>query len=697
MTLSKPREDASTWMSGTYSTDKLQLNKAVVREKLSTLTETTIEFVADNTDVKLNDIVGEIMTLHIRNDGPGPEERLFTGTCISVEALGLRDGKDLFAAQVRPWFWMATLTRETRVFQEKTVKQIIDEVLKEGLGFSDYKFKTSGSFETREYCVQYRESDFDFLSRLMEEEGLYYFFDHTDANMKNEQMIIGDSLSAHSNVEGDSEIKFKARDGKDTKSGGTIGEWSAANNITRGKVSLADYDFEKPSVRQMASTNTSNTKYGDKKHEFYDHPGHYRGKQDLGNTRTRIRMEADEVRHVMHRGAGDARHFGTGSLFKLLEHPEAKNNIEYLICETVHYIRDAEEQKDNGTWLALQPQNIEIPDEVTNDYSFTFGAIPKKVQFRAPFVTPWPEIPGIQIGEVVGPDGEEIHTDEYGRVRVRFRWDRDEKHTDETSSCWIRVVTQWSGKNWGLLSIPRIGQEVVVQFEDGDPDRPIVTGMMYNKDTMPPYVDPDQPTRTGIMTRSSPDGKAKDYNAIVFEDKAGDEYVNIQSQKDYQMVIKDSAEIIIGNDAITVDPQAQSVDPQSLKQTVRKHVTEMVEEGDKSETVDQGKLDLTVEKNMSETVRSGDKSVDVQSGKSTTTVAQNIDVTSGASINATATQSITLEANQSITLKVPGSSIELGPSGITIKTAGMMTVEGTMTQVKGSAVAILKAPVVTIN
>ena len=676
MTVSKPRENASTWMSGTYTTEKLRLKQAVVTENMSQLTETTIEFLAQKVEVKLRDFVGKIMTVHVDPDvGEGAGEpgngRMFTGTCISVEAMGMRDGFDHFVAQVRPWFWMLTLERNTRVFQEKTTVQIIEEVLGEH-GFSDYQFKTTETYETRNYCVQYRETDFAFVSRLMEEEGLYYFFDHSDAFEKNEKLIITDGMQGHENLKDGKDVSFKPRDEGDSKTGQTISEWAAAQAVTRGKVSLADYDFEKPSVRQMETTSILKGSHNYRDFEYYDLPGHYRGDKNLGDTRTRIRAEAAAIQHLLYRGSGDIRQFGTGYIFKLTEHPEKLNNIEYLITEATHYIRDSEEQADNDKWFAIQPQGPEIPEEIENDYSFIFGAVAKDNQYRAPFVTPWPEIPGIQIGEVVGPSGKEIHTDEYGRVRVRFRWDRINPD-DETASCWIRVVTQWSGNNWGLLSIPRIGQEVVIQFEDGDPDRPIVTGMMYNKDKMPPYVDPQQPTRTGIMTRSSPNGRETDYNAMVMEDEAGSEYVHFQSQKNYQMVVKDSAQITVGDDGVNVDPDAHNADAGSLLQTVKQNVTEIVQEGDKSETVENGKLDLTVKGDMTEIVQSGNMSLDVQSGK------------------------IEISAAKSITLKVGGTSIEITQTGIKLKGTTSVDLQALNTTVKGSAKLTLRGGMTTIN
>ncbi|NNK15954.1 MAG: type VI secretion system tip protein VgrG [Sulfitobacter sp.] len=677
MTVSKPRPDASTWMSGTYTADSLQLKRAVVTEKMSTLTETTIEFLSSKTGVKLSEFVGKIMTVHAQQEG-SDDGRMFTGTCISVEAMGMRDGEDHFVAQIRPWFWMLTVERNTRVFQEKTVKQIIEEVLGEH-GFSDYEIKTTDSYEAREYCVQYRETDFAFLSRLMEEEGIYYFFDHTEAKEKYEKLIICDGLTAHKNTD-EAELKFKPRDGGDTKSGETISEWAAAHSVTRGKVSLTDYDFEQPSVRQMETTAIPKGNHAHKDYEYYDNLGHYRGKKDLGEKRTRVRVEAEAIQHLLYRGAGTVRHFGTGFLFHLTEHPEDLNNVEYLITEAVHTIKDSEVMKDNDRWFAIEPDMPEIPEELTDDYSFTFGAVPKDAPFRAPLITPWPEIPGIQIGEVVGPSGKEIHTDEYGRIKVLFRWDRLNP-PDQSASCWIRVATQWSGKKYGLLSIPRIGQEVIIQFEDGDPDRPICTGMMYNKDKMPPFDVRQEETRTGIITRSSPNGKETDFNGLVMEDDIGKEFVHFQSQKDYQMVVKDSAQITIGDDGVNIDTGGHNVAAGSLLQTVKQNVTEMVEEGDKAETVDKGKLDLTVEGNMTEIVRSGDMSLDVQSGK----------------IDISAATTITMEAGQKITLKVGGSSIEITQTGVKIKGTTSVDVDAINTTVKGSAMLTLRGGLTKIN
>ncbi|MEW9921692.1 type VI secretion system Vgr family protein [Marimonas sp. MJW-29] len=677
MTVSKPRKDASTWMSGTYTTDKLRLKRGIVKEKLSTLTETTIEFLAQKTEVKLSDFVGKIMTLHVQQEG-SDNGRMFTGTCISVEAMGMRDQQDHFVAHVRPWFWMLTVAHNTRVFQDKTVIEIIEEVLGDH-GFSDYEVKTSETYPTREYCVQYRETDFAFLSRLMEEEGIYYFFDYTEAMERNEKLIICDGVTAHRDLS-NAEIKFKPKDGSDKKSEESIGEWAAAQSVTRGKVSLVDYDFETPSVRQLETTEMRTGSHNHNGYEWYDKPGHYRGDADLGKTRSRVRVEADAIRHVTSRGAGNARDFGTGFLFKLIEHPEELNNVEYLITECVHYVQDSEEQSESEMWFAVEPENIEFPEEVKDDYSFVFGVVPKSNQYRAPFVTPWPNVPGIQIGEVVGPEGKEIYTDKYGRIKIRFRWDRVNL-ANESASCWIRYVSHWSGNNWGFMSFPRVGQEVLVMFEDGDPDRPICTGMMYNADKMPPFEVETEETRTGLVTRSSPGGSATTFNSLMFEDDIGNEYVHFQSQKDYQMVVKDSAQITIGDDGVNVSPEAHDVDPGSLLQTVKQHVTEIVQEGNKSETVDQGTLDLTVEGDRTEVVRTGAMTLDISSS----------------SLDVTAATTILIEAQQSITLKVGETQIELTQTGITISAPLSVEAKALNTTVKGEAMLTLNGGLTKIN
>jgi type VI secretion system secreted protein VgrG len=678
MTVSKPRENSSVWMSGGYDHRDISFETALITERMSTLTEIQVEFSARLPRVDLSEMVGRNMTVHVEQaseeSGNG---RMFTGTCISAEVIDSDGGVERYLAEVRPWFWMLTLTRNNRVFQKMNVQQIIEEVIS-AHGFTLFtELKLTSQYEDREYCVQYRESDFDFLSRLMEEEGLFYYFDYSNAFERNETLVICDGTIGLGDLGGDNTIDYKPQGLRRGSVVPSMSSWGENEAVVRGKVSLADYEFKIPSVGQMAVSNDARGSHGHSEYEFYDFPGHYRQNQNLGTKFAEVRLAADTARHEKYEGTGTYRYMGAGHTFTLAGHSVSALNKEYLVVSATHVLVDEISFGDLGAKSKLRA----TIGEIRGEYSYVITAIDKAEQFRAPMITPWPQVPGVQTGVVVGPKGEEIHTDEHGRVKVHFRWDRVNGQ-NENASCWIRVATGWSGNNWGLNSVPRMGQEVLIQFEDGDPDRPIVTGMLYNADTMPPYVDAAQPTRTGIMTRSSPDGGANDYNAMVFEDKAGDEYMHVQAQKDYQMVVKDSAQITIGDDGKNVSPTDQSVDAGSLKQTVTKNVTELVKEGNKSETIDRGKLDLTVEGNMTEVVRSGDLKVDVKMGK----------------IDISAAQTITLEAMQSITLKVGSSTIELTQTGITIDAPLMLTMKGgVQTTVEGGAMTTVKGGFVMIN
>jgi len=694
MTVSKPRENAPVWMSGGYAHPDMKLETALVTERLSTLTEIQVEFTAKRPRLDLATVVGRNMTVHVLQDDMDGNGRMFTGTCISAEAIDSETGIEKYVAEVRPWFWMLTLTRNNRVFQNMTVKQIIEEVISDH-GFAAFiKLNLTAQYEEREYCVQYRESDFDFLSRLMEEEGLFYYFDHSDAFEQNEKLVICDGTIGLGDLEGDNQIDYNPMGKGSGERRETMTSWGEGEALVRGKVSIRDYDFEVPSTTPEAVSNDPKGDHSHTQYEYYDLPGHFRQDQARGDRLAKVRLGADTARHKEYEGSGTHRYMGAGHTFTLSEHPTAKLNKEYLVVSARHHLYDPMDFSGAKARNKLGAAAGETKDE----YSYAITAIDKADQFRAPMVTPWPRVPGVQTGVVVGPDGSEIHTDEHGRIKVHFRWDRVNEKNDN-ASCWIRVASQWSGTNWGLNHVPRMGQEVLIQFEDGDPDRPIVTGMLYNAETMPPYVDPAQPTRTGLMTRSSPEGGQNDYNALVFEDKAGSEYTHFQSQKDYQMVVKDSAQITIGDDGTNVSPDGQSVAAGSLLQTVKKNVTELVEEGDKKETIKSGKLDLTVQQDMNETVEIGNKTETVKVGNMSQVVKtgnMSLDVQLG-KIDISALQAITIESQIKIELKVGGSSIVVDQTGVKIQGAIMAEVKSPMTTVKADAMLVLQGALTKIN
>ena len=687
----KPHADSVVWMSGDYKAKDILLKRAIIREGLSKLTETTVEFQSKNKAVDLGEIVGRAMCVHLKAEGD--KERVFSGTCISVENLGFRDGYGQYLAEVRPWFWLLTRIQDCRIFQEKTTMDIIKEIFSDN-GFSDFEDKTSGSLETRNYCVQYRESDFDFICRLMEEEGIYYYFDNKMDQNKIEKLMLADGVGGHSPVPNESTLTFHARDNTDRRREDHIAEWAKAEILTRGKVTLDDYDFLAPTSELKVS---NSIKKGNHKHndfEVYDYPGKYRKETSLGDKQARVRMEAEAIRHKQWRGASSVRTLGTGYTFKLKDHPERAANTEYLVTDAIHYVQVDSDFKDSELRQDLKPRNADFPEEMEGDaYACTFGAIPKTDQYRAPLTTHWPEIAGLHTATVVGQSGEEIWTDEHGRIRVQFHWDR-KGESDEKSSCWVRVVTPWSGKNWGFVAIPRMGQEVVIQFEEGDPDRPICTGMLYHKETMPPYKYPDDQTQLGIRTDSSKGvSDAEAYNELMFDDKADSEMMRIQAQKDHQMLVKNKSVVTIGLDAI--DAGDHDGDG-SLSQVVKQDVTETIKEGDHFFTIETGSQEIEIKTDKTQTIEG--KHTKTITGNDETTVTtgnMTVDVSSG---------KITMTAAIEILLEVGGSSIKIDNSGVTIKgpmikiqADAMAEMKSPMTTVKGEAMLTLKGGLTMIN
>lgn len=679
----KMHEKSPLWMSGSYATQGLVLRRAIVDEGLSRLTKTSIEFLSENKAIKLEELLGQTMTLNLKT--AQENLRKFTGTIISVEEVALRDGYGHYLAEVRPWFWLLKRTLDSRIFQELKADDIIKQVFGDQ-GFTDFKFRTSKTFELREYCVQYRESDFDFVCRLMEEEGLYYYFEHKDSGPGNEVLVIADGATGHDDVPEESELTFYAGDDARQRLRDHVSEWASAQTLTSSKVSLEDYDFLTPSTDlEVAEKTVVSPKHKYTKFELYDYPGHYRKETNLGKERARVRMEAEAIRHERFRGKSTVRTLGTGKLFKL-KGRDAFKGKEWLAADAIYHIQTTSGYEFVKRRQDLDVGPLEFPEDMTELYLMTFGAYPKKTQYRAQLKTPWPAIPSMHTAIVTGKKGEEIWTDEHGRIKVQFHWDRDGK-MDEKTTCWIRVATPWSGKNWGMIHVPRIGQEVVVQFEEGDPDRPICTGMLYNKETMPPYTLPENQTQTGIKTNSSKGGGG--YNELMMEDKKDEELMRIQAQKDHQMLVKNKSVVTIGHDEVDAGDHD---DEGSLSEVIRNNVTRTINEGSHYYTIEQGDEEFKIETGSQTIEIKTDKTQTIQQGNLSTTVSQGDKSTTVSMGNITVDASmgkITMTAMQSIELKVGSSSVKVDQSGVTIK--------GMMVKAQGTAMAEVKAPMTTVK
>ena len=692
-------EGRKVWMEGTYSSTPVNLKNARIIEGLSTLTDTTIEFLSSNEALDLQDILGS--TIHLGQKDEDDEDRFFTGTCVSVDYVGLYQGMSHFVAEVRPWLWFLTRTLENRIFQEKDVLEIIQKVM-EPYGFwSDVNKDTTGTYKKRDYCVQYNESDFEFISRLMEEEGIYYFFIQDGKKLK---MVLADSISAHKPAPKAARIDFAFKEGGEyRRDNDHIFDWSETTGVTSGKVTMEDSDFDKPRTELKKVKTMPKGNHNKKNFEHYKYPGHNRT-AGVDDAFVKVRMEAEAVRHKLSRGAGNVRTLGAGQTFKLVDHPRSSNNIDFLVTRAVHHLQIETDYEDAETKKPLFDSTLPVDEDNTDTYRIVFDVIPKTEQYRAPQVTEWPRSMGLQTAVVTGPSGEEIYTDKYGRIKVQFHWDRLGEN-DENTTCWVRCVMPWTGKNWGMIHIPRIDQEVVIQFEEGDPDRPICTGMLYNADTMPPYALDANKTQTGIKTRSSKEGSASNYNELVFEDKKDEEFIRMHSEKDYFQTIENNAEITIGVD---------KMDPGDLTQTIYHTKTENIQTGDHLFTVETGNQVIHVETDHTETVGgssevtiTGDYTQTIEQGSVTRAVSagdESHTLSMGNYSLDTSTGSIAITAAMEISLTVGGNSIVIDQSGITI--SGMMVtvsgdatvdVESPSTTVKGDVMLTLNGGTTMIN
>jgi type VI secretion system secreted protein VgrG len=692
--------------------DKTFFKAATVVEGFSKITEISIDFLSQDKALVLSNLVGKSITLKQQlGEDEGGSWRKFVGTCIEAQYVGLYSGYACYAMQVRSWPWFLTRTTNNRIFQRKNAVDIIKEVF---AGFAGLvQWSTSATYQVREYTVQYNETDYDFICRLMEEEGMYFY---SKENGGKDELVIADGIGGHAAVPGAATIEFADSEQQGyRRANDHIFEFGSAEAVTSGKVSLMDYDFTATATNDLtvAKPEPKGT-HSYKDFELYAYPGRYR-KADLGNTRGTIRIQAEACKHATRTAAGNVRTLATGAFFTLNSPSRSADNGDYLITSATHSLQietDEKQEKKNETEI---PGRVRIDEKNKDAYRCNFTTIPKTVQYRAPLKTSWPKIPGILIAKVTGPSGEEIYTDEYGRIRVQFPWDRavvwkGDGKGKEASSCWVRVVSAWVGQAYGLYAIPRIGQEVVIQFEDGDPDRPICTGMLYNAVNKPPYALPANMTQTGIVTRSSKGGSAETFNELIFEDKKDAEFVRLQSEKDYFEKIKNNATITVG---------MEKQDPGDLTITVYNNRNEFVKQGDSTFKVETGNEIRDIKTDHTETI--GQHATKLVKGNKTSTVKGNMEGTvdgntklttkgdmesavTGKSDNTvtgnythTVTGSITIESKQKIELKVGANSITIDNTGVTISGTMIKTSATTMAEHTGSAMMTIKGGVVMIN
>ncbi len=511
--------------------DVLLFHGMHAREEMGRLGEYQLDLLSPKKDVNPDDILGKNVTVKIAL--PDDSTRYFNGFVSRFSAGGRSYGRYFrYSAVVRPWLWFLTRTTDCRIFQEMAVPDIIKKVFGDH-PMADFKLELTGSYRKWTYCVQYRETDFNFVSRLMEEEGIYYYIRHTDGH---NTVVLTDSTGKHTAAPGYEKISFISPEQVVRPELEHISSWDFSREIQPGVYVHDDYDLERPSV-ELKTRKVLSRSYSPSDYEIYDYPGHYLQKSD-GEQYASVRIDELGSQFETSQAVTNAKGIAVGSLFTLEDCTREDQNREHLILAATY-------DMEFSGYEAM-------PEGSGTDYRCAFVAMSSAQQFRPRRATPKPFVQGPQTAMVVGPAGDEIYTDKYGRVKVKFHWDRDRKK-DENSSCWIRVSHPWAGKGWGAVSTPRIGQEVIVDFLEGDPDQPIITGRVYNAESLPPFGFPAGAVLSGIKSQTH---KGAGFNELSMDDTAGTERVFVHGQYNMDTVVEHDQTSTIHNcrtDVVDVD------------------------------------------------------------------------------------------------------------------------------------------------
>ena len=657
--------------------DVLLMTSFSGHEEISRLFSFRLAVVSAQDSISPQALMGKKLSFSVRLPDGSP--RFFNGYVSRFSEGERSSGLRRYEAEIVPWLWFLTRTADCRIFQNKSVPDIIKQIFQD-LGFSDFETgEIKGTHEPWEYCVQYRETDFNFVSRLMEQEGIFYYFRHEDGK---HVMVLGDQKGAFKDCP-ESEVEYAYSRGGTARSD-QLTSWSHHYEYVPGKWAQTDYNFidhparaePTPSNLLMTRTQSSVPWQSIDKYEVYDYPGEYETK-GTGDAYTKIRMEEEEARHdVVHAGS-TCKTFTPGGKFTISRHDnQAEEGSAFVITAIDHSGTEPSDYAGGGGGGA--------------DYSNAFTCIPDSVSFRPARITPKPVIQGSQTAVVDGPKGEEIWPDQYGRVKVQFYWDREGKRDDKTS-CWIRCAQPSAGKGWGSMFIPRIGQEVVVSYLEGDPDRPLVTGVVYNADQMPAYTLPDEKTKSYVKTNSSKGGDG--YNELRFEDKKGKEQIFVHAERNMDERVKaNSMESVGGNRHLIVGGEKDgSKSGDQFEMVYRdKHLKvhrNQIEHigGDVQLRIGgidgPGNQDVCIGKDKKEVVTDnchvhvgkdrneyvgGNQSLTV-GGNQQEKVGMKHAVEAGQEIHLKAGMKVIIEAGVQLTIKGPGGFVDIGPTGVTIQ------------------------------
>jgi len=608
-------------------------------EELGKAFEYTLECVSESPDVVFEDWLGQNVSIRLNTHG-GDRDRFLNGIVSQMEQTGMIGRLATYRLQVVPFIWLLTRKADCRIFQDQSVPEIVTEMIKEK-GFTDIEDRLSRTYKKREYTVQYRETDMNFISRLMENEGIYYYFLHQEGK---HTLVLSDDRGSHEPEEGSAQVPFFPPGAKSV-SRAHIYQWRVMKQIQTTAYSTTDYNFQKPKddLYVRGSKPKAHT-FGEI--EIFDYPGDHAEYAD-GEVGVRIRSEELAVGYETIDAQTSSRLVCAGRVFTLTGHPRADQAREYLIVGTTL----------EATTDAFDGGKI---DQEGGSFTFRcgFDCIPAETPYRRASNTAKPVIPGPQTALVTGMEGEEITTDEYGRVKVKFHWDLYNE-ANEKSSCWLRCSQDFAGKKWGSMYVPRRGQEVIVTFLEGDPDKPIITGRVYNNENKPGYDPKANPTISGIKTSTI---KGEGFNEIRFDDKAGHEQIFIHAQKDMDIRVKES-----------------------VRHTVEKEYHFTVESDYKYQTG--GNHDVTVGGNYFETI-GGSRHIKVD-GSEFKEIAGSQDLTVAGAVTESYSATWTNETSGAIHIKSPTSIVlECGGSKVSILPGGVIIQGGTFLADAGGSAMI---------
>jgi type VI secretion system secreted protein VgrG len=659
----------------------------------------------------ISSLVGDTVTITVSlADG---NTRYFNGYVTRMSLVDIFDTHVRYQIHVEPWLSMLSARINNRIFQHQSVPDIAKALFREH-GFSDFEDQLSASYAEREYVVQYRESDFGFVSRILAHAGVYYYFRH-EANRH--VLVLADAASAHATVPDYATLDFHPQGTPSDGGDEFLNRWEVAHQWRSGAYASNDFDFERPKADLTAQLQ-ANAKHKKGDLEIFDYPARYLQQPDV-ESYVRARLQNVQSDVEVANGAGDVRGVGAGNLFTLAGFPNESQNKQYLVI--------------TSSYDAVNSSHDAGDSQPTQYFHFSLSAIDSTVPYSPPLPS-GPRVEGPQTAIVVGVAGEEITTDNYGRVKVQFHWDREGKN-DENSSCWVRVAQIWAGSGWGGIHIPRIGQEVIVDFLEGDPDRPIITGRVYNADNMPPYALPGGKTQSGIKSRSSKAGAPSNFNELRFEDKKGSELVNVQAEKDLASLVKHDETRSVGNDRSTDIKHDETI-------TVGNNRTESVTKDEainvgqnrtesvgKAESVNIGTT-RTLTVGTDETIQVGGKRADSVAKDESVTVggSQNLSVGKSQSLDVGTDQTVSvggaakLSVSKDETVSVGGNlsisvskgetrqisqklsvsagdsvTVTSGSATVTIKSGGDITIKGGKITIQGSGDVVIKGSKVSMN